>query len=86
MAAVTGHIDNFMPVVRQLAYALGVVNVNALVQTVPGEAEDTVGQTNHLVGEVRRDLFHQRNSVLLGFLVGNFLAACFVLYRFGDGF
>ena len=49
VAAVAGDIDNFMAVVRQLAYALGVMHVDALVQAVPGEAENAVGQADHLV-------------------------------------
>ena len=49
VAAVAGDIDNLMAVVRQLAYALGVMHVDALVQAVPGEAENAVGQADHLV-------------------------------------
>ncbi len=49
VAAVAGDIDNFMAVVRQLAYALGVMHVDTLVQAVPGEAENAVGQADHLV-------------------------------------
>ena len=86
VAAVAGDIDNFMAVVRQLAYALGVMHVDALVQAVPGEAENAVGQADHLVREVRGNLFHQCNRVLLGLLVGNFLAARFVFHRAGNRF
>nr|VUD29704.1 Uncharacterised protein [Raoultella sp. NCTC 9187] len=75
-----------MPFVRQLPHALGVVNVNALIQPVPGKAQHAVGQANHLVGEVCGDLFHQRDRVLLRLLVGDFLAAGFVFHRTGDGF
>ena len=67
-----------MAIMRQLAYALGVMNVDALIQAVPGKAENTIGQANHLVREVRCNLFHQRNGVLLGFLMRYFLAARFV--------
>ncbi|CQQ86934.1 Uncharacterised protein [Salmonella enterica subsp. enterica serovar Typhimurium str. DT104] len=86
MAAVTGYIDDFMPVVRQLAYALGVMHVNSLVKSVPGKPQNPVGQTNHLVREVRRDLFHQRNGVLLRFFMRDFFTARFVFYRAGDRF
>ena len=86
VAAVAGDIDNLMAVVRQLAYALGVMHVDALVQAVPGEAENAVGQADHLVREVRGNLFHQRDSVLLSLLMRNFLAARFVFHRAGNRF
>jgi hypothetical protein len=75
-----------MAIMRQLAHALGVMHVDALIQAVPGKAENTVGQANHLVGEVRGDLFHQRNGVLLRFLMRNFLAARFVFNGAGNRF
>jgi len=62
------------------------VDVNPLIEAVPREAEDTVREANHLVGEVRGDLFHQRDCVLLRFLVRNFLAARFVFYGTGNRF
>ena len=86
VAAVAGDIDNFMAIMRQLAYTLGVMNVDALIQAVPGKAENTIGQANHLIREVRCDLFHQRNGVLLSFLMRNFLAARFVFNGAGDRF
>ena len=86
VAAVAGNINNFVPVVRQLANAFCVVNVNSLIQPVPGEAQNTVGQANHLVREVGGDLFHQRNGVLLRLFMGDFLAARFVFYRAGNRF
>jgi hypothetical protein len=39
VAAVAGDIDNLMAIMRQLAHALGVMNVDALIQAVPGKAE-----------------------------------------------
>ena len=86
MAAVAGDIDNFMPVVRQLANAFCIVNVNTLIQSVPGESQNTVSQADHLVGEVGGDLFHQRNGILLRFFVGDFFTAGFIFYRTGDCF
>ncbi|MOA02317.1 hypothetical protein D3C78_1217640 [compost metagenome] len=86
VAAVAGHVDNLMTVVGQLAHTLGVMNVNPLVQTVPGEAQDTVRQTDHLVREVRCNLFHQCDSVLLRFLMRDFLASRFVFNRAGNRF
>ena len=86
MAAVAGHIDNFMPVVRQLTNALGVMDVNPLIKTVPGKAQNTVGQTDHLVGEVGSNLFHQRNGVLLRLFMGDFFAARFIFHGASDGF
>ena len=38
VAAVAGHINNFMAVMRQLANALGVMDVNALIEAVPCKA------------------------------------------------
>src|SRR5690606_10101779 len=64
VTAVARYIDNLVAVVRQLTHALGVVDVNALIEAVPRKAQDTIGETNHLVGEVRGDLFHQRDGVL----------------------
>ena len=48
VAAVAGDIDNFMAVVRQLAYALGVMHVDARYRRFR-EAENAVGQADHLV-------------------------------------
>ena len=86
VAAVAGHIDNFMALVRQLAYALGVVHVDPLIEPVPRKAEDTVGQANHLVREVSGNLFHQRDSVLLRLIVGDLFAARFIFHRTGNRF
>ena len=86
VAAVAGDIDNFMAIMRQLAYTLSVMNVDALIQAVPGKAENTIGKANHLVREVRGNLFHQRNGVLLGFLMRNLLATRFVFNGAGDRF
>ena len=86
MAAVARDINDLVAFVRQLAHALGVMHVNALIQTVPGKAQHAVCQANHLVGEVRGDLFHQGDSVLLRLFMRNFLAARFVFYRTGNGF
>ncbi len=49
VAAVAGDIDNFMAVVRQLAYALGVMHVDTTGTGGSGEAENAVGQADHLV-------------------------------------
>ena len=73
-----------MAIVRQLAHALGVMDVDTLIQAVPGKAQNTVSQANHLVREVRRNLFHQRNGVLLRFFMGDFFAARFIFYRAGN--
>ncbi len=62
-----------MTVVGQLANALGVMDVDTLVKAVPGEAQNAVSQADHLVREIRRNLFHQRNRVLLRFFMGDFL-------------
>ncbi len=74
-----------MTVVGQLANALGVMDVDALIKSVPGEAQNAVSQADHLVREIRRNLFHQRNRVLLRFFMGDFFAARFIFYRFGNG-
>ncbi len=73
-----------MAVVGQLANALGVMDVDTLVKSVPGEAQNAVSQADHLVREIRRNLFHQRNRVLLRFSWEIF-AACFIFYRFRNG-
>ena len=86
MAAVAGHINNFMPVMRQLANALGVMDVNALIEAVPCKAQDAVRKTDHLIGEVRGNLFHQRNGVLLCFFMRNLFTARFVFNSTGDRF
>ena len=86
MAAVARDVDDLVAFVRQLADTLGVMDVDTLIQPVPGKAQHAVGQANHLIGEVRGDLFHQGDSVLLSLLMGNFLAARFVFYRAGNGF
>ena len=75
-----------MAVLRQLAHAFGVGDVDALIQPVPGPAQHAVGQAHGFVGEIGGDLFHQRDGVLLGFLVRDLLAARFVLDRFFDRF
>ena len=82
MAAVAGHVDDLVAVLRQLAHALGVGDVDALIQPVRGPAQHAVGQAHGFVGEIGGDLFHQRDGVLLGFLVRDLLAAGFVLDRF----
>lgn len=74
-----------MTVVGQLANALGVMDVDALIKSVPCEAQNAVSQADHLVREIRRNLFHQRNRVLLRFFMGDFFAARFIFYRFGNG-
>ncbi len=86
MAAVAGHIDNFVAVVRKLAHTLGVMHVNALVEAVPGETKHAIGNTNRLVGEVGGDLFHQCDSILLGFLVRDFFSARLVFDGAGNRF
>ena len=86
MAAVARDINDLVAFMRQLAHALGVMHVNALIQPVPGKAQHAVGQANHLIGEVCGDLFHQGDSVLLRLFMRNFLAARFVFYRTGNGF
>ena len=86
MAAVARNIDDFVAIVRQLAYTLCIMNVNPLIQTVPGKAQNTVRQTNHFVGEVGGNLFHQRNGILLRFFVGDFFTARFIFYRARDSF
>ena len=86
VAAVAGDIDNLMAIMGQLAYALGVMNVDALIEAVPRKAQNTIGKTNHLVREVRGNLFHQCNSVLLCFLMGNLFAARFVFNGPGNRF
>ena len=82
VTAVARHIYQLMTVVGQLANALGVMDVDALVKAVPGKAQNTVSQADHLVREIRRNLFHQRNRVLLRFFMGDFFAARFIFYRF----
>ncbi|TYR66791.1 hypothetical protein, partial [Serratia marcescens] len=42
--------------VRQLAHALGVGDVDALIQPVPGPAQHAVGQAHGFVGEIGGDL------------------------------
>ncbi|SVK50300.1 Uncharacterised protein [Acinetobacter baumannii] len=86
VAAVAGHVDDLVAVLRQLAHALGVGDVDALIQPVPGPAQHAIGQTHGFVGEVGGDLFHQRDGILLGLLVRDLLAARFVLDRFFDRF
>ena len=61
------------------------MDVDTLVKSVPGEAQNAVSQADHLVREIRRNLFHQRNRVLLRFFMGDFFAACFIFYRFRNG-
>lgn len=73
-----------MAVVGQLANALGVMDVDT-VKSVPCEAQNAVSQADHLVREIRRNLFHQRNRVLLRFFMGDFFAARFIFYRFRNG-
>ena len=85
VAAVAGHVNYLVAVVGQLAHALGVMDVDALIEAVPGKAQHAVAEADHLIGEVGRNLFHQRDGVLLRLLVRNLLAARLVFYRFGDG-
>ena len=61
------------------------MDVDTLVKSVPGEAQNAVSQADHLVRDIRRNLFHQRNRVLLRFFMGDFFAACFIFYRFRNG-
>ncbi len=56
------------------------MDVDALIKSVPGEAQNAVSQADHLVREIRRNLFHQRNRVLLRFFMGDFFAARFIFY------
>ncbi len=86
VATVARHVDNFMAVVRQLADPLGVMHVDTLIEPVPGKAENTVAQADHLIGEVSGNLFHQGDGVLLGLLVRDLFAARFVFYRAGNCF
>ena len=84
MAAVAGNVNQPVPVQRQLTNAFAAADVDALINFAPGPADNAVGQADHLIREVGRNLFHQLNGVLLRFFLRNLLAARFVFYRLGD--
>ncbi len=85
MVAVTGYIDDLLtPVVRQLAYALGVMH-RANPRTVGSvKPQKSCRSNEYLVREVRRDLPSAQWRFAALFM--RFLTARFVFYRAGDRF
>ena len=84
VAAMAGHIDDLVPLLRQLAYLLGAIDRQAAVEFVPQPAEETLAEADQPEGEIGGDLVHVAVGALLRLLEADPLALGLLFNRLLD--
>ena len=86
VAAVAGHIHYLMAILCQLAHPLCIMDIQSLIEAVPGPAENAISHAQSVIGEVSGHFVHHGNGILTRFFNGDFFGFRFIFNGFFNRF